>query len=72
MDFVRETVGRLPRRGIRDVRPQSFAEIDIFGNELFCLSSVTESGSNVSVLLYFVIFYSIDGRNSLIVRKGER
>lgn len=36
-------------------------EIDISGNELFCLPSVTESASNAFVLLYFVVFYSIDG-----------
>lgn len=57
-------------------------EIDIFDNEYdyrrwnrgresFCLPSVTESASNAFVSLCFAIFYSIDGKIPLIVRKGE-
>lgn len=71
------TVARaMPHRGIRDVRLQSFAKIDIFGNEydsrrwnrgreLFCPPSVTENASNAFVLPYFAIFYSIDGKKSI-------
>lgn len=59
------------------------SEIDIFGNEYdiieggtaagntFRLPSVTESASNAFVSLCFTIFYSIDGKTPLIVRKWE-